>query len=304
MKRLRTAVCMAVIGLCLPGILRSAGHLPRDNQALVEKKYAGWSGVLRIWAFEGWTGGDLMANWIGRCASAFEKSHPGVYVEVIYPGEEAVRQLERTGVRPPDMILYPPGLLDSPSGLAALPDGGFAQPVALGGYAWAIHDGAEGTAIPPDEEWRSWSRAAKMLGDPGAIIEETEIVPPGIDLGLPAGANASDVLTRFVNGELFAVPVTQREIARLERLREQGRGPDWRIQAGGAWTDQAIYFSIVEGGQDALSLELLEHLLSEECQAELRTVGLLSASGVPVGYPPGSAMAAMEGRTPEIKPAF
>lgn len=294
MKRLRMAICLAMIGLCLPGILRSAKELPRDNQALVEKKYAGWSGVLRIWAFEGWTGGDLMARWVGACAPEFEKSHPGVYVEVIYPGEEAVRQLGRTGVRVPDMILFPPGLLSSHEGLAALPNGSFAQAVALGGYAWAINDAAEGTTVPPDEDWRSWSRAVESLGDPGAIIEEIEITPPGIDLGLPAAANASDALTRFMNGELYAIAVTQREIARLERLREQGRGPEWRIQTGGTWTDQAIYCSIAAGGQEALSLELLEWLLCEESQTKLRNVNLLSAAGIPAGYAPGSAMAAME----------
>ena len=127
------------------------------------------------------------------------------------------------------------------------------------------------------------------------IIEEAEIVPPGIDLGLPASASAGDALTRFINGELFAVPVTQREIARLERLREQGRGPDWRIQTGGSRTDQVFYLSAVQGGQEALAMELIDHLLSEPCQQNLRKVNLFSPVGVAAGYPPGSAMAAMEG---------
>jgi len=223
---------------------------------------------------------------------------------VIYPGAEAVKQLGRTGVRAPDMILFPPGLPDSPEGLAMLPDGSYARAVALGGYAWAINDAAEGISIPADEDWRSWSAAAQWLGDPGAIMEDIEINPPGIDLGLPASADASDALTRFANGGLYAVPVTQREIARLERLRDQGRGPDWRIQASATRTDQAIYFSIVEGGQEALSLELLEHLLSDECQARLRDVNLLSATGAAVGYPPGSAMAALDGRRLEAEGAF
>lgn len=294
MKKLRTAVCLAIICACLPGILLSAKRLPRDNRALVEKKYAGWSGVLRIWAFEGWTGGDLMAGWINGCASAFEKSHPGVYIEVTYPGAEAVQQLGRTGVRAPDMVLFPPGLMDSPQGLAALSDGSHACAVALGGYAWAVNDAAEGTAIPPDEDWRSWTRAAESLGEPGAIIEEIEIEPPGIDLGLPAAASAADALTRFMNGELRAVPVTQREIARLLRLQDQGRGPEWRLQCSGAWTDQVMYLSIVAGGQEALSQEFLAHLLSPECQARLARVKLLSATASPADYSPGSAMEAMQ----------
>lgn len=294
MKKLRTAVCIAVIIACMPGILLSARELPRDNQALVGKKYAGWSGVLRIWAFEGWTGGDLMAGWINGCAAAFEKSHPGVYIEVTYPGAEAVRALGRTGVRPPDMILFPPGLMDSADGLSLLPDGSFAQPVALGGYAWVINDGAEGVGIPPDEKWRSWSQAVGHLGDPGAIIEEIEIEPPGIDLGLPASASGADALTRFMGGELNAVPVTQRELARLIRLQDQGRGPQWRLQTGAAaWTDQVIYLSIAEGGQEALSQELLLHLLSEECQARLTRVNLFGVTDAAPTYAPGSAMEAM-----------
>ena len=306
MKRWRTAACLIVIAACLPGILRSAARLPQDNQALVEEKYAGWSGVLRIWAFEGWTGGDLMAGWINGCASAFEKSHPGVYIEVTYPGAEAVRQLGRTGVRAPDMILFPPGLMDSPDGLVALESlpvresladsgGGYACPVALGGYAWAINDGAEGTAIPADEEWRSWSAAVQRLGEPGAIIEEIEIEPPGIDLGLPASASASDGLTRFVNGELNAIPVTQRELARLLRLQDQGRGPEWRLQPGAeAWTDQAIYLAVVQGGQEALSREFLSYLLSEDCQMRLTRVNLFGVTDSPTGYASGSAMELMD----------
>lgn len=302
MKKWRTAVSLIVIAACMPGILLAARQLPQDNQALVEKKYAGWSGVLRIWAFEGWTGGDRMAGWINGCAAAFEKSHPGVYIEVTYPGAEAVQQLGRTGVRAPDMILFPPGLMDSAAGLAAIGEipiresllssgGGFACPVAMGGYAWAVNDAAEGTAIPTDEEWRSWSRAVEALGDPAAIIEDIEIEPPGIDLGLPASASGADALTRFTGGELNAVPVTQLELARLERLRDQGRGPEWQLQTGAAaWTDQLMYLSIVEGGQEALSKEFLMHLLSEECQARLEKVNLFGVTDAAPTYAPGSAM--------------
>ena len=44
-------------------ILADAGFkiwqvLPLDRQPLIEKKYAGWSGVLRLWVFEGWPCGS------------------------------------------------------------------------------------------------------------------------------------------------------------------------------------------------------------------------------------------------------
>lgn len=304
MKRLRTAVCFFIIAVCLPGIFLAAGRLPQDNSTLVGEKYAGWSGVLRIWAFEGWTGGDLASGWINGCSAAFEKAHNGVYVQVKYVDAEAIRSLGRSGVRAPDMILFPPGLMDSADGLALLESlpvrdslaavgGGYACPVALGGYAWAINDGAEGTALPDDEDWRSWSAAAAALGDPGAIMEEIEIDPPGIDLGLPASATGSTPLSRFIAGELNAVPVTQRELARLNRLQDQGRGPEWRLQAGtAAWTDQVLYMSVLASGdeRESLSMALLSHLLSAECQARLSKVNLFSVADAPTGYPSGSAM--------------
>jgi hypothetical protein len=269
----------------------------------VAEKYAGWSGVLRVWAFEGWTGGDKMAAWVGRCAASFEKSHPGVYVEVSYPGKEAIRSLSRSGVRPPDAVLFPPGLMESPDGLSPLPalpvrgslGGDYAIPVALGGYAWAMNGEADGAAVPADEEWRSWSRAAAALGDPAASIEEIVPEPPGIDLGLPASSRTP--LERFTAGELGAVPVTQRELAKLERLRDQGRGPEWTLRPGAQpWTDQVIYMAAVASGDERQSLaeELIGHLLSPECQTALTAQGLFSVLNAPTGYPSGSAMETMD----------
>lgn len=319
MKKLRTAFFILVILACLPGIFYSARQLPRDNGALVAEKYAGWSGVLRIWAFEGWTGGDLAAGWVNRCAAAFEKSHNGVYIEVKYVQPDAVRDLGRTGVRAPDMILFPPGLLETPDGLAPLENlpvrgdllacgQGFAAPVALGGYGWAVNAAAVGTGVPADEPWRRWSAAAARLGDPGAVIEETEFEPPGIDLGLPASSTAADPLKQFMNGELGAVCVTQRELVRLSRLSDQGRGPDWTLRpAVSPWTDQVLYLAVPEGGgeRQSLAMEFLDHLLTEECQQLLARSNLFTVLASPTGYAGGSALARMDQalRSTELTPA-
>ena len=303
MKKTRTWLCILVIAACIPGIIFSAQRLPADAKPLIEEKYAGWSGVIRVWAFEGWTGGDKMAAWVNHCAASFEKSHPGVYVQVTYPGAEAVRTRSRSGVKPPDAILFPPGLLDSPEGLAPL-DGlpvreslalcgqGYAAPVALGGYAWAVNARAEGAAVPADGEWRSFSRAAAALGDPGAIIEETLPEPPGIDLGLPASARTP--MESFTAGELGAVVVTQRELASLERLRGQARGPEWTLRTGArAWTDQVIYMAVPDGAA-APAMELLDHLLTPECQSLLAKQNLFSVLDAPTGCAPGSCMEQMD----------
>lgn len=303
MRRVRTILCLIVIALCVPGILLASKRLPLNNEPLVAKKYAGWSGVLRIWAFEGWTGGESLAGWINRCAAGFEKAHNGVYVQVKYVDADVLVQLGQTGVRPPDMILFPPGLLDSAEGLSPMDElpvraalseagGGYAAPVALGGYGWAVNAGAGGAAIPPDEDWRSWSRAAAALGAPEEPEAELELTPPGMDLGLPAISSMEEItvqdgaLTQFINGNLGAVAVTQRELSRLTRLSEQGRGPEWTFLPGrGAYTDQVLYLAVPAGDEEteALSKEFALCLLSDESQSLLAKWGAFPTTAADSG---------------------
>lgn len=302
LKKLRTVLCFSIISLCLPGIFLSARRLPWDKSDLIGKKYAGWSGVLTIRAFEGWSGGDGAA-WIRRCAAAFEKAHPGVYIEIKPVSADRLSD-PGPGVHAPDMILFPPGLLSSIEGLApldALPvraellgaGQGFAAPVAMGGYGWAVNEAAPGTAVPPDEQWRRWSRAAENGPD---LRTDIEVPSQGVDLGLPASAPAADPLTRFINGELGAMCVTRTELQRLVRLSDQGRGPDWTFAPGGGWTDQILYLSALksDGEREQLSRAFIAHLLTHECQRQLVRAGLFSVLDVPAGYTRGSAMSMLE----------
>lgn len=302
MKKLRTALCLAIILLSLPGIYLSARRLPLKTDDLISEKYAGWSGVLRIRAFEGWTDGDTASGWIRRCAAVFEKSHPGVYIEI--KSAEPDRLLAADGVLPPDMILFPPGLLSSAAGLSPLGElpvradllgcgQGYAAPVALGGYGWAVNESAEGQAAPADEPFRKWSQAAAVGPD---LQSEIELTPPGIDLGLPASADAAEPLTRFINGELGAVCVTQREIQRLNRLADQGRGPEWTFAPGWNWTDQVLYLSVLKSGdeREELSREFLTHLLAYESQQALTRAGLFTVLDAPTGYAGGGALGQLD----------
>lgn len=303
MKKLRTALCLAVIALCLPGIVLSARRLPLRKDDLIAEKYAGWSGVLRIHAFEGWTGENVAISWVRRCAAAFEKSHPGVYIEV--KSVEPDRLLGADGVRAPDMILFPPGLLSSVDGLSSLAElpvradllgagQGFAAPVALGGYGWAVNEAATGLGVPDDERWRSWSRAAAVEPD---LSSETAPTSPGIDLGLTAMADAGSPLDRFIRGELGAVCITQRELVRLNRLADQGLGPNWTVVANAGFTDQLIYLSALETGdeREQLSRAFILHLLAPDCQRMLVSAGLFTVLDAPTGYTPGSAMEILDG---------
>ncbi len=358
MKIKHSALCLACLLLLAPLLIHARQILPLDRQPLIEKKYAGWSGVLRLWVFEGWPCGTGSASlWLNRCVARFEKGHPGVYVQPQYMEPDVLADFLDSGIEPPDMLLFPPGLLRSPEELVPLeplaaprPDLArlgqwegmtFAAPVAMGGYMWAWNPGLiddiptdwrkcdETLAVPKPETWRRWDAALLALcagrraarGD--SDTEETEPILPGMDLGLelsetpaptstpvpsdatvpcrlPAGFDFSeDAWRRFVNGEVAAMPVTQREIYRLQHLSELGRGPDWRLRPADApFTDQVLFLGIVARGEGderpALCRQFLDCLLAPECQSELCRIGAFSVTDAPSGYLAGDPLAALD----------
>lgn len=210
-------LCLLALALLALMLTQLRGVLPVDREALVAEKYGGWSGVLRVWAYEGWQwGAGSLTGWLNECAASFERKHPGVYVQVSTVEAAAIRDFLTTGINPPDAILFPPGLLNTEDGLApvyeefALREGllqagesegeQFAVPVAMGLYAWA-YNSAQLDAIPVDwrhtdaaaicyesGEHRCWGAALLSLCT-GMYPPETEDArregeAPGIDLGL------------------------------------------------------------------------------------------------------------------------
>ena len=279
MKKWMHWICGILLLLLIPAVLRAADVLPLGTRELIAEKYAGFSGVLRVWICEGWTSGESFSGWLNECFAPFERAHEGVYVEAIYVDESALATLADSGVRPPDAILFAPGMPVDSSALAALDGmpvrsalqtcgGGLAVPVALGGYAWATDN----------EPYRSWPAA--MLALCSVEAAEEEIVDPGIDLGLPATADALE------DGEAMIEPVTQREIAQLVRLRDQGRGTNWEIDGAAAFTDQVLLMSVVANGgeRQALAEELVRHLLGEESQSALADRGMFNTIDALTGY--------------------
>ncbi|MDO4866280.1 MAG: hypothetical protein Q4C10_06950 [Clostridia bacterium] len=216
MRKLRSALCALCLLLLIPLALRAWRVLPLDRQPLIAEKYAGWSGVLRLWIFEGWQpGAGSLSGWLNGCIAGFEKSHPGLYVQPEYVSAEALSDFLDSGILPPDMLLFPPGLLDTPEGLAqlklpqsirpAFSDVGawdigiFAAPVAAGGYLIARNaslldalpqswrDGDAVLAVPFPEDWRHWDLALMALCSepkPSAAEATAEPALPGLDLGL------------------------------------------------------------------------------------------------------------------------
>lgn len=82
MKKMMRFFLLALLVLALALAYGAAKHLPAPPDGIAQQKYAGWSGVLRLWVYTDWqTGTGSLATWLNRCTSAFEKRHPGVYIQ-------------------------------------------------------------------------------------------------------------------------------------------------------------------------------------------------------------------------------
>lgn len=343
MRKLRTLLCLLILALTIPAAIHLKGALPPDTQPMIEKKYGGWSGVLRLWVCEDWpVGAGSATGWINRCVASFEKRHPGVYVQ---PEAVDAGALSAQGLLPPDLVLFPPGAADTalfaplafdPPLREGLPRDPRAAPVLLGGYLWAYNAGmidripdswrdtGLSVAAPDDDPAHLWSAALLALcsskysaaddratdAPQGEIElglsrdrpEETPVPAPSegaLSCRLPDDFEPGDAWNTFINGAAAAMPVTAREVRRLEALSDQGVGPDWRLAAAGdaAFTDQVLYIGAInQENADRLTLcrAFIAHLLSDECQAELHRVGAFAVTGADSGYPAGDNLRAME----------
>lgn len=301
--------------------LFAAEKLPLDQRELVEKKYEGWSGVLRVWICEGWQpGGGSLVGWLNRCGASFEKENNGVYVQVTAVDAQQMRNLCGSELRVPDAVLFSPGILENADDLIPLPSGlpgregvrtsYYAAPVAMGGYAWAIAESeSPAVLLPSDDACLSWPAALLALSA-GGNDAEMEMEAPGVDLGLPVFAPESPEVvvqtetpyTDFVNGNGRAMVATQREIARLKNLSGEGKGPDWTVDVRSTitFTDQLLLFGIPECGEEdaaerqALALEFLMHLLSDECQTALTASGAFPVTDAPAEYAANDPLASLD----------
>lgn len=298
MQRLRYLLLCALLALLIPAAALVFRRLPADTHSQVAGKYAGWNGVLQGWVCCSWECAGSITGWLNRSAAAFERAHPGVYLEFTPVSVQTLRGMDASGMRPPEMIFFSPDV-HCGSALAELPvpdslrgdlsPAGRALPVAMGGYIWVYNRAlaagprADAAQCLPDDPARSFSAALAALSGGS---ESAEPAPePGIDLGLPASAAGTpDALQRFMNGELTCMPVSQAELARLIRLRGTRRGPDWDCAPGGsyAWNDQLLMAAVparAEAAPAALAAEFIVGLLADGPQDALAEIGAFSVTG-------------------------
>ena len=353
MQKLRSALYLLALLLLVPLLVLARRALPQDGRPLVEEKYAGWSGVLRLWVVEGWTpGAGSVSGWLNQCISGYEKRHPGVYVQPEYVDAGAIATIGESGILPPDLLLFPPGQLESPASLFPIrtPDAlrpelsrvgqwegsSYAVPVAMGGYLWAYNtaltknipgswrDSGIFPAVPEDDADHIWSAAmlalcAAQSGSDATSSGEAAGEAPGIDLGLEGAANAPtpaarsegvracrlpvnfqftpDAWRAFMNGESPAMPVTQREIRRLQALSDRGKGPDWALEAGDAlFSDQLLCAGIVNkpNAQRELCQAWIDHMLDKDSQGAIHRAGAFSVTTAGSGYDAGDPLALMD----------
>ena len=312
MKRVLKIIAALLAVASAAAAMRVAADLPADNKAHIEQKYAGWSGVLQACVCSRWQAGGSFVRWLNRCAADFERQRDGVYIEFISCGEDEISGVGE--IYSPDMYFFSPGVFPEEQPCTWL------SPVCMGGYAWAYNTSLTDESsihmktqpdVQPDTAACSYSAATLALM--GGTGEAAPAQDQSMDIGLPASANDEDALSRFIAGGIPCLAVSCADIAKLKRLSDAGRGPDWKTTAsdGPAFTDQLLYLmipaSLPDDGRDAVLHDFAAFLLSEKCQGYLSDIGALPVCGGSI-YPPHSPYAAAEaqlsGREIITPPAF
>lgn len=316
MRKILTIICALLLAILLPVSFLVAQGLPADTGRYIEKKYAGWSGVLQAWICCEWNAAGSFVSWLNRCAADFEKKHNGVYIEFTAVEASAMREMLESNVRKPELIFFSPGVLADSAGLISLEiphslrsdlqSTSFAIPVAMGGYIWVYNSSLAASAparsadlnltLLADDAARRFSCAAiALLSGASSESDDMDDMPDArLDLGLPVSAQSkgqifqtSEALELFIEGKLPWTIVTQAELKKLFSLREKGRGPDWKCAPGGsfAWTDQLLLVSCVQqsgtAAQEriALAAEFAAGLFLSDAQQALSSIGAFSPTG-------------------------
>ena len=265
--------------------------LPIETEDYIAKKYDGYSGVIKCWVCADFSCAGSFNTWLNSCAAPFERAHDGVYIEIETVSAAAMEARDQAIV-PPDVIFYSPSMKNTEhlTGVCVL---------ALGGTIGVTRGGAQFDpalcAIGRDSN-RDMAAAAILAGvsdSESAPIEEI-----GVDLGLPAGTDASmtaeQALQTFIDGGTNCAIVTSAQLAKLIDRRERGLAPDWEcVRAETPFTDQLLLGAAsCNDEKQSICLAFLKHLTGEDSQMRLANIG--AHSPTMRIYPDTSPYAAMD----------
>ena len=109
----------------------------------------------------------------------------------------------------------------------------------------------------------------------------------------------ASILTDFASGRTAAALVSQREAQRLNALSGAGRAPGWTLEPA-PYTDQVAFAAVVDlprrdlMERQALSVRLVDHLLSDESQKALTKILAFRAAPGEALYPSQMGFGALE----------
>ena len=274
--------------------VRLFAQLPADNKENIAQKYAGWSGVLQAGVCSRWQASGSFTRWLNRCAADFEKQHDGVYIEFIECEETDIPGIFE--IYTPDMFFFSPGVITDESAAADV------QAVCIGGYALAYNRNMDITNplryIQTDTDAHCYTAASVALCGAGPD-SESSLPDAAMDIGLPASAAETDMFNRFTAGEIPCIAVSSKDISRLQKLSDAGKGPDWALICpdGIAFTDQILYMMtpsvLPDDGRAEIIAGFARFLLTDECQSYLSDIGAIPVCGGNI-YPAHSPYAAVE----------
>lgn len=308
---MKRVLLFAAACACAAAGLWAAAKLPADTSPLIEEKYEAWSGVLRVWVAQD-CGTPGLVGWLNACTGDVEKACNGVYINIRQVSNEAIANFLSAGINPPDVIIYPAGLVTCVEGLevitAAYPlrrglqATPYAVPVLTDARFW-IYDTGAYSALPADMYQVS---AACREGDLNALtalstglrpIESEARALPGVDLGLDDAiestpAPAGEIVCRidpnlvitdqprrlFLSGEADAFVGGVSDIMYL--ADESG----WAAAVTGeyAYTDSVLMCSIVarDDGRSEICRAFLDAVMSDGQQLAARAGALPTVTGV------------------------
>ena len=237
-------------------------------------KESPWAGVVQLWHISGWeTGKSSGVQWLKNAAASYEKSYPGMYIEVAGMTVEEAQQRLQKGERA-DLYSFPLGfvppeefcVIDAPQNIQGnvLKSGQYqgqqiALPYMMGGYALIINRSIffeHQLLLPSDEEWtvESLKEAVMQLsnGDHIAIgYDVGQFTIPGAALLIYGGENITggkavqteNAYDAFFNQELGILIGTQKEITSFRDI-SIGVGPDTEMLVLGGYTDMVQYIAV------------------------------------------------------------